>query len=248
MHGPDRRLARRDRRLGRISPRTSPRRRNDAGTEVAVRRSDPQAGDTCSTAGFRGHGSRHVQPWGAAHQRLGRYRRGPVTVERARKAPLIGSSTIPSTGSEAGVRRLRMRNSTASGSPPSGAGCGTPRTAPRGRRSHQSRTGPGTRGGWQLAGGAGTHRARHVERPSQNLDSVGEPDETGAGLGIGSTDTVIGDDQNQRFLVNRQVERDDRGIGVLGDVRKRLRNHVIGGHLHMFRQASVSLHVQYHRN
>jgi hypothetical protein len=97
--------------------------------------------------------------------------------------------------------------------------------------------------GGALATGAGDR-----DRPAQRLDAVGEPDESRAASGGGTTDAVVADRQVQAAVPRLPIDVRSRRLGVLGGVGERLGDYVVRRDLDLFGQPRRDVHTELHRD
>src|SRR5581483_7621533 len=67
-------------------------------------------------------------------------------------------------------------------------------------------------------------RARDAERAAQRLDPVGQPDQAGPALRLRAAAPIVLDLHDQRSVLAARAQTDVRRLGVLHDVRERLRD------------------------
>ena len=93
---------------------------------------------------------------------------------------------------------------------------------------------------WCLAG--------DLDGAAEGLDAVAETDESRPLSGVGSPDPVIADREQDDPFLSRDLDVHDRRFRVLGGVRQRLRDEVVGGHLDALRQPTSDAHLQLDRD
>ena len=89
--------------------------------------------------------------------------------------------------------------------------------------------------------------ASDVDAAAQRLDAVFEPDESGSTARISATHSVVCHRKAQLLVVGLHGDGDLRCAGVLGGVRQRFCDNVIGGHLNGLGQSSLNLDTQLDR-
>src|SRR5215472_6778307 len=95
-----------------------------------------------------------------------------------------------------------------------------------------------------VEGGARAGLVADGEAAAESLDAVPEADQAGAAGEVGPAAAVITDTDPQHAVGDRHGDGGGGGGGVPGDVRQRLRDHVVGGDLHRVRKPAVDLDVQ----
>ena len=83
-----------------------------------------------------------------------------------------------------------------------------------------------------------------MHRPSDRLDAVPQAEQSRARGRVRATTPVVADFDTKGTIVRGQRDVDNRGIRVLGCVRQRLRDDVIGRHLHRLRKATISAKIE----
>src|SRR4051812_16248773 len=89
--------------------------------------------------------------------------------------------------------------------------------------------------------------APHGQHPVQSLDPVGQPAQAGTAQRVSPADAVVGDLDRCLAVEAHDTDRSVFGVGVLGNVRERLRHHVVGGCLDRRGQRLVGDVGQHHR-
>ncbi len=74
-------------------------------------------------------------------------------------------------------------------------------------------------------------RAVDVQAAPEGLDAILEPAQAGSVVDVGAADAGVGDLDQQAVPERPDLDAGDRRLGVLGDVRERLGDHVVGGDL-----------------
>ena len=89
----------------------------------------------------------------------------------------------------------------------------------------------------------------HLEAAVHRAEPVGEAAQAGAPRGVRPAHAVVGDLHQHVAVVAHRAHVTPRGRRVLGDVRERLRDHVVGGRLHGLVEALAGrgLHLHRHR-
>jgi RsiW-degrading membrane proteinase PrsW (M82 family) len=79
--------------------------------------------------------------------------------------------------------------------------------------------------------GARANGTHDIDRPAERLDAIAEADEAGALAGISASNAVVTNADLDDRVGRVDLDVDGRRVGVLGGVRDRLGNEVVGGHL-----------------
>src|SRR3954462_9399268 len=93
-----------------------------------------------------------------------------------------------------------------------------------------------------------SRRTVDLDRSTQRLDAILEPDQTRACARIGSSRTVVENRETKSLLLGVQINLHMRGVGVPRGVRERLRDHVVGSYLDLVGEPVLGAYVELHRD
>ena len=86
--------------------------------------------------------------------------------------------------------------------------------------------------------------ARQTNRPSDRLDAVSQAEQSRALGRVRATAPVVANLYTKGTSIGGHRDVDDRGISVLGCVRQRLRDDVVGRHFHRFWKALIRAEIE----
>src|SRR4051794_24612468 len=92
--------------------------------------------------------------------------------------------------------------------------------------------------------GSASGRALDLDAPSERLDSIPQPGQSGPSAGVRAAHTVIANRKTEHVLVETEGDPHARGVRVLRRVGERLRDGVVGGYLDVVREPLLEAHVE----
>jgi hypothetical protein len=92
-------------------------------------------------------------------------------------------------------------------------------------------------------GGALPGRTRDRDGALQRLDSVGQPDEARPAARVGAAHSIVADRQRQGVVEHLPLDAHHSGLRMLGRIRQRFGDDVVGPYLNRLGQSSRNIHI-----
>jgi hypothetical protein len=91
-------------------------------------------------------------------------------------------------------------------------------------------------------------RAVNLDRTTQRVDAIGQPEKAGTRTDVSTSRSVIAHDQVSHEVAQLKFDGDGARPGVLQCIRERFRGHVVDTYLDLLRRPRQSSDAEFDRN